>query len=117
MKKIHVPSDSPDEWVMIYIERSSLYKIFGSWFGGYLGGDSWSLNSGIKAVEEDEDYYYFYGHSGSCYKCHKGKYATGTNYTGGVLNDLLEKSGAILIEKDSIIDVISEINPMEDTDL
>ena len=114
MKKIHTPSDTPDEWVMIHIEATSTYKIFGSWFGGYLEADKWKLNSGIKTVEEGEDYYYFYGFSGSCYRCHKGNYATGTNYTSGVLDDLIEKSGAIFIGKDSVSDVISKINQSQE---
>lgn len=50
------------------------YRIFGSWYGGYAGSYSWRLNSGVKSVEEDENYYYFYGSTGSCYQCHKESY-------------------------------------------
>ena len=40
----------PNKWVILEIEFKSgvEYKVFGSWTGGYLDGDSWRLNSGIE---------------------------------------------------------------------
>ena len=66
-------SETPDKWVIIKIGSGSEsnFKVFGSWAGGYLDGDRWRLNSGITKIEEDQDNYYFYGWSGSCYQCHK----------------------------------------------
>ena len=39
----------PDRWCVIRIpnNRETVYKVFASWSGGYIGGDSWKLNSGI----------------------------------------------------------------------
>ena len=69
-----IVTDKPDKWVIIHIPQNNIYKVFATWAGGYLGGDRWRLNSGINHIEEDQDYYYFFGHSGSCYECHKKAY-------------------------------------------
>ena len=96
-------SETPEYWVVIRISTEDnidipYYKVFGGWRGGYLDGDRWKLNSGITKVEEDDDYYYFSGFSGSCYKCHKkgyglkdGKYRF-SSYVHGVLENIIEKS-------------------------
>mgnify|MGYP007003153128 FL=1 len=49
------------------------------------------MNSGISKVEQDENFYYFIGFSGSCYKCHIKAYGTATSYGLGVLNKIIEK--------------------------
>ena len=45
--------ETPDKWVVLKIEHEGniIYKVFASWYGGYLGSDSWKLNSGIKDIE------------------------------------------------------------------
>ena len=68
----------PDNWIVLKIptalEASGfIYKVLGGWLGAFDHG-SWRLNSGITRVEEDNQYYYFYGHSGSCYQCNKESY-------------------------------------------
>jgi hypothetical protein len=45
----------------------------------------------ISEVEQDENFYYFIGFSGSCYKCHKKEYGTATSYGLGVLNKIIEQ--------------------------
>jgi hypothetical protein len=84
---------NPDKWVVVKItalDNPPIHKVFACWFGGYLDGDSWKLNSGITTVKENTDYYFFDGSSGSCYACRKGMY--GTNLYGqGVLNNLIDK--------------------------
>ena len=67
---------TPDSWIVMKITLFNegddvIYKVLGGWTGGYLDGDSWRINSGITRVDNDDNYYYFYGHTGSCYKCHK----------------------------------------------
>jgi hypothetical protein len=83
-------SETPERWVILKLPND-YYKVFATWAGGYLDGDSWKLNSGIKEVEQDDDYYYFVGFSGSCYKCHKKTYGTATSYGLGILNRILEQ--------------------------
>jgi len=79
MSKLKQISETPEHWVILRIPTEDnidipYYKVFGGWRGGYIAGDRWKLNSGITKVEEDDDYFYFYGYSGSCYKCHKKGY-------------------------------------------
>lgn len=77
-------SYNPDKWCILKIEGDyPHYRVFGSWYGGYLGSDSWRMNSGITRVEEDENFYYIYGASGSCYNCHKESY--GANSYGSIV--------------------------------
>ena len=82
--------EKPDNWVLLSLPNDE-YKVFATWAGGYLDGDSWRLNSGIKSVELEDDYYYFYGYSGSCYMCHKDSYGVATSFGQTVLEDILEK--------------------------
>lgn len=96
--------ETPDKWVILKIGKDNpSYKVFATWYGGYLGSDSWKMNSGIVRVEEDETYYKFYGYSGSCYKCNKKTYGTNM-YTQGILNGFLEKVNKI----EEILSVVTE---------
>jgi hypothetical protein len=84
----------PDKWVVVKIEGKNVpltYKVFGCWYGGYTGSDSWKLNSGIKTLSESEESYLFEGFSGSIYKCFKERYGMHM-YGSGVLNDIINKS-------------------------
>lgn len=86
---------TPDKWVVIKITHAEgiAYKVFASWYGGYTGGDSWKLNSGITGVKEENDCYVFAGSSGSTYTCCKEHY--GTNLYGhSVLSGMIENATA-----------------------
>lgn len=61
----------PDNWIIISIPNTSLYKVVAGWSGGYLDGDSWKVNSGIESVTQDDTHYYIKGFSGSVYACNK----------------------------------------------
>lgn len=74
--------ETPNRWLLV--EVGDIHKVFASWSGGYLDGDSWKLNSGIKSVEKDGDYFLFHGFSGSIYKCHKDAYGA-TGYGAALL--------------------------------
>jgi hypothetical protein len=73
----------PDKWLVV--QFNDTFKVFMTWEGRYLGKDEWRMNSGIVRIEDDEDYYLFYGHSGSCYHCKKPSYGT-TGYGLTVLH-------------------------------
>jgi hypothetical protein len=77
---------TPNRWVIVEInspEHGKIRKVLGSWYGGYLGSDSWRMNSGITQVIDQGEYYDVVGYSGSVYKCYKG--AEGMSaYTAGV---------------------------------
>lgn len=76
---------NPDRWVMLKFNHNGelIYKILATFYGGYLSGDSWKLNSGVTKIEEDGQCYLFHGSSGSVYRCHKNSYGMG-GYTSGV---------------------------------
>lgn len=92
-------SEVPDKWVILKMPNETGYKVFATWSGGYLDSDRWKLNSGIKSVELDGDYYLFKGFSGSCYACHKDKYGNST-YGSSILNSIIQKakSSGVTIE-------------------
>jgi hypothetical protein len=66
----------PDRWVILKITNGdkAAYKVMGGWYGGYLGSDSWRINSGISKIELVDNTYKFHGNSGSVYVCHKDGY-------------------------------------------
>jgi hypothetical protein len=67
----------PDKWLIVEVLGDDPhYRVFAVWSGGYLSPDSWRLNSGIVDVEEDDEFYYFYGKSKSVYQCNKQSYGT-----------------------------------------
>jgi hypothetical protein len=86
---------TPDRWLIVKItnttDNTSHYRLFASWYGGYLGADAWRLNSGITKVTENVDYFFFEGTSGSVYVCHKGSYGL-SGYGSDTLNNLIKKS-------------------------
>jgi hypothetical protein len=77
----------PDKFVVLkvkHLDGGTSYRLFGSWGGGYLSGDSWKLNSGITKVEKVGPLLSFHGKSGSVYKVHEEMYGV-TGYTALVL--------------------------------
>ncbi len=47
---------TPDKWLMVKLTNKNNefhYRIFACWYGGYLGSDSWKLNSGVTKMTED----------------------------------------------------------------
>ena len=83
------PLTTPDRWILLKI--GNIYKVFGSWSGSYLHGDSWRINSGIESVEDDGDFWLFHGVSGSVYKCRKTSYGT-TGYSSMVLTMWMDQN-------------------------
>jgi len=65
---------TPDKWVIIELTPKggdAIHKVLGSWYGGYATADHWRMNSGIKKITRNGDYYEFHGYSGSKYFCHE----------------------------------------------
>lgn len=84
---------SPDRWVVVKITtpKEQLYKVFASWSGGYGGGDSWKINSGITRATLVNDCWEFDGYSGSVYSCHREAYGT-NGYGGNVLQGFISQA-------------------------
>jgi hypothetical protein len=81
----------PDNWVVVKISGDDPhYRVLAGWSGGYLGGDTFRMNSGITEVEETKDHYYFSDSSGSTYRCCKDSYTLRMNTVGmwGKLQEL-----------------------------
>jgi hypothetical protein len=84
----------PDKWVVVKItgpDTPPIHKVFACWYGGYLDGDSWKLNSGITKTTLEGNVYSFEGSSGSVYECQKDIYGYNM-YGGSVLNGMIEKA-------------------------
>lgn len=89
-------TNTPNYWVILKID--DFYKVFGAWVGSYTTEDSWKLNSGIKSVTQDKTYYYFYGFSGSYYKCHKRTYGIRSPWQRNILTTILNNPNVTLLE-------------------
>lgn len=74
---------SPDRWCLFFIPSGDV-KVFATWQGSYLGGNSWRSNSGIESIEETSDSFLFKGFSGSVYNCLKNSYGI-TVYGASIL--------------------------------
>jgi hypothetical protein len=67
---------TPDAWVILKIidqtpdaQEPVIYKVLAGWYGGYLNGDSWKINSGITDYTRYGDRVEFKGYSNSVYQC------------------------------------------------
>ena len=97
---------NPDRWLMVKLtnyKNEVHYRVFATWGGGYLNGDSWKLNSGVISLRETKDNFYFEGSSGSTYICNKKSYGS-TGYGFGVLSGLITRS----LEQGTIIEELPE---------
>jgi Mor family transcriptional regulator len=105
-----IPDYIPDRWAIVKIvspqtDGKPMYKVLGSWHGGYLGGDSWKLNSGIKQIKKSKDKILFHGFSGSIYQGTKSNYGV-SSYSNSVFNHLKK----MLLEKynDAIMELLTK---------
>ena len=65
--------DTPDCWTILKMvsAEETIYKLFRGSYGGYLGADTWNINSGIVEYVDEGDAVVFVGYSGSRYRCWK----------------------------------------------
>jgi hypothetical protein len=84
---------TPERWVVLEFvtPEETIQKVFAGWYGGYLDGDSWKLNSGNRAERELDDRWEFDGYSGSIYVCHKSAYGL-SGYMTSLLSDWSEQA-------------------------
>jgi hypothetical protein len=83
----------PERWVVIEFvtPEETIRKVFAGWYGGYLDGDSWKLNSGNKSERELDDRWEFDGYSGSTYVCHKSAYGL-SGYMSSLLSGWIKQA-------------------------
>lgn len=83
---------TPDSWVLLHVVGGSSphYRVFGSWSGGYLDGDSWRMNSGVCSANQIlGGKVQFHGSSGSIYECSLSNYGIRSPYNLSELNTRL----------------------------
>jgi len=92
---------SPDYWITLKIlyEGNIVYKVLAGWDGNLFYGSSWRCNSGINKIEEDDEFYYFYGISGNTYQCNKSN-----EYMAGYMSAI----GVDLLAKDNVQQISAE---------
>lgn len=107
-------TEEPERWILLSIPNGE-YKVFASWSGSYFDEDRWRINSGIKSVDEDNNYYYFIGYSGSVYKCKKTYYGRITGYAADIVNEIVENHDILIVDNNDIDDIINTINKRNTT--
>lgn len=95
---------APHCWVVVKISSKKTtqvgHKLFACWYGGgFVGSDSWKLNSGIVSVTKKNDRLDFLGHSGSIYSCGMGCYGTTSHGTGVLDTWIAECAHVATIER------------------
>jgi hypothetical protein len=104
MKKSDDGIETPNNWIIVRFDSEEygiIYKVVAGWSGGYVHGDSWRINSGIVSVDEDEKYYYFYGYSGSIYKCYKESNAFRMNIAPAV--GIIKEQGGYSVDVEEVV--------------
>lgn len=96
----------PDFWVLLKIihEGITFFKLFSSWKGGYLDGDSWRISSAIVEINKLEGEYKVITTSGSIYTLFDSSSGT-TSYTQSILNNIINDAKALNYD----IEVIEEL--------
>lgn len=89
----------PNYWMILKITSIDgivLHKVFATWVGGYVEGDSWRMNSGIVEVKINDKIISFVGDSGSVYECllDEGSYRA-SMYTQSVLDSMIKKADLV----------------------
>lgn len=96
----------PHGWVILKFtnEDDVFFKIFASWRGGYLDGDSWRLSSGSNespVLSDCGKYWVWSQESGSCYHLSIEGEDGYSYYTAQILANIILQSGEndVLIER------------------
>jgi hypothetical protein len=84
---------TPDEWVLVEFDspaHGKITKVLASWYGGYLGSDSWKLSSGVNKITKTKAGYEFLNDSGSVYFCYINGYGM-SGYTSSIYNNFVKQ--------------------------
>lgn len=83
----------PEKWVVLEVntENEKFYRVFASWAGSYLDGQSWRMSTKVCSITEEGDYLLFRNESGSVYRCHKEMYGA-CGYAAGVLANMIDEA-------------------------
>lgn len=122
---------TPDRWIVVrFVSQTDgnpdpiFYKIFGSWGGSYLYGESWKLSSGFDLkshIAETDERFQVSNFSGSVYDVSKHDAAYGFNsWTWGVYENLVEKAAEhscemIALSKEEAFGLLQSCTPNQST--
>lgn len=105
----------PDRWVLVEIDspaHGKITKVMASWYGGYLGSDSWKMSSGVNKITQTPEGYEFINDSGSVYFCHKDAYGM-SGYTGSVyagfseaITKMADGSSIRILDEDKVMEAV-----------
>lgn len=105
----------PDKWVLVEFDspdHGKITKVMASWYGGYLGSDSWKLSSGVTKITKTDVGYEFLNDSGSVYFCHKDVYGM-SGYTSSVyanfakqITELNDGSTIRILDEDKVEEAV-----------
>lgn len=103
----------PDGWVILKIKTDEFetgydYKLFSSWRGGYLGNDSWRLNSGITSIEKANDYYIVKGNSSTEYAIHSSAFERLGAYNASVLKSIIGDNNVEIINIEQYLELTKD---------
>jgi len=76
-------------------------RVFCSWTGGYLDGDSWRLNSVVRTVDF-EDSSYIINKDGSSYQLSYRNYGVISAHNSSVIRNLEDKGFEVLNEAEAL---------------
>lgn len=84
---------NPDKWMVLEINHNDekFYRVFASWAGSYLEGQSWRMSTRVCSITEEGDYLLFRNESGSVYKCHKEMYGA-CGYSASALAHMIDQA-------------------------
>lgn len=100
----------PDGWVILKIKNNDycVYKLFSSWRGGYLGNDTWRLNSGITSIEKYNGYYVVKGNSSTEYAIHPSTFERLGAYNFSVLKTIIGDNDVEIINVEQYLELTKD---------
>jgi hypothetical protein len=103
----------PHGWVLGW-HKGDL-RVFCSWSGKYLDGDSWRLNSKVRTVDFD-DGEYIINKDGSSYQLSVRNYGRISPYNHSVLSNIEDKGFEVLDEAEALNELEVLIDRPEETE-
>ncbi len=107
--------EHPDRAILMHYIAEDNYSVFGSWYGGYLGSDSWKRSSPIKKFElAENEMVIATTESGNQYKFSLNGLGT-SGYAQSVLNNALadeeaKKNINLLGTKEQVLEVVQKFS-------
>lgn len=111
IKQPHYPKGcwidyTPDGWVIIKFPNDD-YRVFGGYFGGYLNGASYRMNSGCARATLDDKGWLVHGESGSIYFVGTENYGNLPSYCASVAGEYCVKNNGVVLTEQEAFDYLN----------